>query len=105
MQGRGEDGGSNSPPPFNKKEGEKEEGGGGGGGGVASRKGEEEDIDLPDLSGIDFSEPDACKSLKEEHEECFFDWMKRFTRGEVKKDECQIPWRRYQHCVAVSNFL
>jgi len=66
---------------------------------------ETEDFELPDLTGIDFSQPDACNGLKEEHEQCFYDWMKRFTRGEVKKDECQIPWKRYQYCVAVSSNL
>ena len=65
----------------------------------------EGEVELPDLSQIDFTDPEACKELKEEHEECFYDWLKRYTRGEVTTDECQVPWKRYQHCVRVLHYI
>lgn len=55
----------------------------------------------PDLSGIDFSKPEACMDLKREHDRCFDAWLARFVHGDVTTDECKPAWERYRACTTV----
>lgn len=53
-----------------------------------------------DFSGIDFSKPEACLDLKEEHDQCFHVWLAKFVKGEAQTDECKPSWERYRACTA-----
>jgi hypothetical protein len=54
-----------------------------------------------DFSDIDFSKPEACSDLKEEHDQCFHVWLVKFIKGEAQTDECKPAWERYRACTAV----
>jgi hypothetical protein len=55
-----------------------------------------------DFADIDFSKPEACLGLKEEHDQCFHLWLGKFIKGEAQTDECKPAWERYRACTAVT---
>lgn len=68
---------------------------------AAPAKGDASSSPPLDFSGIDFSKPEACLDLKEEHDQCFHVWLAKFVKGEAQTDECKPSWERYRACTAV----
>ncbi|KAL6075179.1 hypothetical protein QOT17_003592 [Balamuthia mandrillaris] len=52
-----------------------------------------------DPSVVDFTAPDACSELKQQHDRCFYPWLKRFATGAVHKDDCKEEWEIYDQCI------
>eukprot|EP01110_Echinostelium_bisporum_P005660 TRINITY_DN23819_c0_g1_i1.p1 TRINITY_DN23819_c0_g1~~TRINITY_DN23819_c0_g1_i1.p1 ORF type:complete len:80 (+),score=9.92 TRINITY_DN23819_c0_g1_i1:55-294(+) len=45
------------------------------------------------------ADPDACKSLKDKHDACFFKWYsEKFLKGTISI-ECKDEWEEYQYCL------
>jgi hypothetical protein len=68
---------------------------------AAPAKGDASSSPALDFSGVDFSKPEACLDLKEEHYQCFHVWLAKFDKGEAQTDECKPSWERYRACTAV----